>query len=229
MFVSSRSGALDVLRGCHVTVVELSALRLPELEPLVNDLCKLDLTGFQFVSFHAPSSFDASAERDVAGLLRVVTGHGIPVVIHPDTISDFRVWGEFGGSLLVENMDKRKAIGRTAAEMAGIFARLPEAGFCFDIGHARQVDPTMAESYRLLQQYGFRLRQVHMSEVNTASHHEPMSAYAVQAFQRVAGMIPSDTPVILETSIDRGQSDVLTEIHRAEMALTVPQPVAVAG
>ena len=221
--------ALEVLRHHHVGVVELSALRISELEPLVNDLRNLDLSRFSFVSFHAPSNFDISVEPVVVNLLRVVTQQGIPVVVHPDAIFDCQLWREFGDGILIENMDKRKPIGRTSVEMAEIFARLPEAGFCFDIGHARQVDPTMVESYRLLDQHGFRLRQVHMSEVNTASHHEPLSSYAVQAFQRVAGMIPANTPIILEALIDIGQSDVPTEISKAEAALTVTRPLALAG
>jgi hypothetical protein len=221
--------ALEVLRQHHVGVVELSALRISELEPLVNDLRNLDLSRFSFVSFHAPSNFDISVEPVVVNLLRVVTQQGIPVVVHPDAIFDCQLWREFGDRILIENMDKRKPIGRTSVEMAEIFARLPEAGFCFDIGHARQVDPTMVESYRLLDQHGFRLRQVHMSEVNTASHHEPLSSYAVQAFQRVAGMIPANTPIILEALIDIGQSDVPTEISKAEAALTVTRPLALAG
>jgi hypothetical protein len=221
--------ALDVLQHHHVNVVELSALRMSELEPLVNDLGRLDLARFSFISFHSPSTFEKCDELRVVELLRVVIERHIPVIVHPDAISDFRLWREFGELLLVENMDKRKPIGRTATEMAEVFLRLPEAGFCFDIGHARQVDPTMVESFRLLDEHGSRLRQVHMSEVNTASHHEPMSSYAIHAFQRVAAMIADGTPVILETLIDRGQSNVPAEIEKAMMALTVPQPLAIAG
>jgi hypothetical protein len=217
--------ALDELRRYRVDVVELSALRIKELEPLVNDICNLDLSSFSFVSFHAPSYFEISEENFVVSLLQKVTQQGIPVIVHPDSIYDFGLWREFGELLLIENMDKRKTIGRTASELIQIFAPLPAAGFCFDIGHARQVDPAMVESYKLLDEHGFRLKQVHMSEVNTASHHEPMSSYAIQAFQRVARMIPFDVPVILETLIDRGQSDVRTEINKAAEALA-PHAVA---
>jgi hypothetical protein len=49
--------ALDVLEHHHVDVVELSALRISELEPLVNDICHLELSRFSFVSFHGPSTF----------------------------------------------------------------------------------------------------------------------------------------------------------------------------
>ena len=56
---------------------------------------------------------------------------------------------------------------------------------------------------------------VHMSEVNTASRHDPISFNAVTAFGTVAALIPEDIPIILEPLIDRGQSDVDTEIGRA--------------
>jgi hypothetical protein len=69
-----------------------------------------------------------------------------------------------------------------------------------------------------------------MSDVNTASHHDPVSRYAILAFQKVAGLIPTSVPIILKTLIDRGQSDVRTEICNAEMALSdVLEIVVLAG
>jgi hypothetical protein len=222
--------ALALLRQEGVPAVELSALRLSELSSLVDDLPKLDLTSFSFVSFHAPSRFELADEHAVIASLRAVTGYGVPVVVHPDTMYTDELWRAFGASIYIENMDKRKPVGRTAGELQCLFERFPEARMCFDIGHARQVDPTMVEAYRILDQFGHRLRQVHMSEVNTASHHDPISRYAILAFQKVAGLIPASVPIILETLIDSGQSDVRTEIRNAEMALSeLPEIVALAG
>ena len=222
--------ALALLRREGVRTVELSALRRTELSALVDDLPKLDLTSFSFVSFHAPSRFELADECVVAARLKAVTGYGIPVVVHPDTIYSDAVWRTFGASIYIENMDKRKPVGRTAGELKSLFERFPEAGLCFDIGHARQVDPTMVEAYRILDQYGDRLKQVHISEVNTESHHDPISRYAILAFKKVAGLIPASVPIVLETLIDQGQSDVRTEIRNAEMALSeVPEMVALAG
>ena len=222
--------ALALLRREGVRTVELSALRRSELTSLVDHLPRLDLGGFSFVSFHAPSRFELADEYAVTASLRTVTAFGIPVVVHPDTMYTDDLWRSFGASIYIENMDKRKPVGRTAAELKSLFERFPEAGLCFDIGHARQVDPTMLEAYRILDRYGDRLKQVHMSEVNTASHHDPISRYAILAFQKVAGLIPASVPIILETLIDCGQSDVRTEICNAEMALSeVPEMVALAG
>lgn len=71
--------------------------------------------------------------------------------MHPDVIEDVSAWQKLGRAVCVENMDKRKRIGRTAAQLQEIFDQLPEATFCFDIGHARQVDPTMQEAETFLR------------------------------------------------------------------------------
>jgi len=105
----------------------------------------------------------------------------------------FSLWREFGDLLCVENMDKRKPIGRTARELDRIFTQLPGASLCFDIGHARQCDPTMTEAYLILREFGSKLRQIHVSEVNTASKHDPLSYASIMAFQDVAHLIPDLT------------------------------------
>jgi hypothetical protein len=211
--------ALAHLRHFHVSVVELSALRIEELDPLVDSLPSLDLDGFEFVSFHAPSRFSVAQEPHVLDRLRTIVNYGIPVVVHPDVISRPEGWEVLGSMLLIENMDKRKPVGRTARDLERLFRQFPEAGFCFDIGHARQVDPTMTEAQLILECFGERLREVHVSEVNTSSRHDPLSVYAMSAFRSVSSLIPDSVPVILETLIDQGQSDVLTEIDRAQRAL----------
>ena len=104
------------------------------------------------------------------------------MVVHPDVIFEPERRRALGSRLLIENMDKRKAVGRTVEELKPFFAQLPEAGFCFDIGHARQVDPSMTEASLLLRAFAGRLREVHMSEVNTASRHDPISLNAVARF-----------------------------------------------
>ena len=112
-------------------------------------------------------------------------------------------------------MDMRKPIGRTAEELAKFFVALPEVRFCFDIGYARQVDPSMTEAALLLHAFRDRLAEVHMSEVNTASRHDSLSPNAIMAFSGMMGSIPEEVPIILETLIDEQESDIQTEIQRA--------------
>ncbi len=149
----------DVRRGLRVAThrrakaVELSALREDELDPLLASLDRLDndLRSFDYVSFHAPSKRSQFSEREFVEKLRKVADRDWAIIVHPDVIEDFSLWRTLGRAVCIENMDKRKKIGRTASQLRLIFQQLPEATFCFDIGHARQVDPTMQEAESFLQ------------------------------------------------------------------------------
>jgi hypothetical protein len=197
--------ALAILSGRGARAVELSALRLHEVQPLRAAARSMDLGAYDYVSVHAPSRFEAADEPRVVDAMAELAQRGWPIVLHPDTIHDFRAWRQLGSMLVIENMDKRKPIGRTVKELLVIFDRLPEAGFCFDLGHARQVDRTMTEAYFLVRALAPRLRQLHVSEVSTQSRHDLLSWGAVQAFRRVARWIPEEAPAILETPATEDQ------------------------
>ncbi len=188
----------------------------------------LDLAAYNFVSLHAPSRLSPGDEEKVIGLLVSAMEQGIAIVAHPDVISSPSAWRRFGRQLLIENLDKRKRFGRTARDLQAVFGELPEAKLCFDIAHARQVDPTMTEARFILEVWGDRLAEVHISELNTRSHHDPISVYAVSDYQSVADLIPERVPIILETLIDRGQSAIADEIDRARQALDASWALQVA-
>ena len=210
----------------HCPAIELSALRQPELMPMLDALNALDLTTFSYVSIHAPSQFAPEWETIVWDRLHDELWRRWPVILHPDAILDFSLWREFGSLLCVENMDKRKPIGRTAKELDSIFKQLPEASLCFDIGHARQCDPTMTEAYLILKEFGSKLRQVHVSEVNTASKHDPVSYASLLAFQDVAHWIPPNVPLIIESPV--GIEDMAAEIMKVRGAFPLSPEIMVA-
>lgn len=209
---------VDLLRERQVPLVELSALREEEVIPLMNALDSLDLSGFRYVSFHAPSAFKKDNEANIILALEQVARRNWPIIIHPDAIWDFSEWERLGSHLLVENMDKRKGRGRTAAELREAFDRLPKAGFCFDIGHARQVDPTMSEAARILKEHGQKLSQIHISDVNTQNRHDPLTFGAMNAFRQIAYLIPPEVPAILESRLE-DPLEIEREISRAQKAL----------
>lgn len=210
---------LAAIRSNHLAAIELSALRQPELEPLVSALDALDLSGFQYIAFHAPSDIAPGTEQLVFNMLLRVAERGWPIVVHPDVIENYSLWKQIGPLLCIENMDKRKPIGRTADELDSIFDLLPDASFCFDVGHARQVDSTMTEAYLILKRFGSRLRQVHVSEVNTRSKHDALSYASLLAFRRIADMIPVDIPLIVESVIESSQ--IGAEVERVRYAFPV--------
>jgi hypothetical protein len=210
--------ALASLRPLNLPAVELSVLRVLDPKPVLEAIGPLDLSGYSYVSFHAPSTFDRYTEQDVVNLLAALVALRWPVVAHPDTLNRDDLWEPLGDQLCIENMDKRKAVGRTTAELEAVFARFPRASFCFDIGHARQVDPTMSEAALILRRFGDRLRLVHLSEVNSLSRHEGITYTALNSFRKVAPLIPAGVPVILETPLPADQIEA--QIQLAEQALT---------
>jgi len=215
--------AVQRSRGWGLNVIELSALRLAELDPLLNALPALDLSSFKFVSIHAPSRFEQSDEESVIERL-TRRAYQLPVVVHPDVMFTPKIWGQLGSQLLIENMDKRKPVGRTMSELKKLFQDLPEARFCFDIGHARQVDPSMTEAVFIIRELAAKLVEVHISEVNTSSRHDPISTSAARAFKSIAKYIPEDIPIVIESLIDEGQSDIATELESARASLRADDP-----
>jgi hypothetical protein len=181
--------------------IELSALRDHELRPLISALADLDLSHFTYVSFHAPSKLTTLSERDVFSILHEVPATW-PIIIHPELMPTSSMWKSLGRRVCLENMDNRKSYGRTLREMRQLFEWLPEAEFCLDLGHARQIDPTMATAIRMAQEFSGRLRQLHVSEIGRFGEHLPLSALAIYAFQLVARFIPSDCAVIIESVIE---------------------------
>ncbi len=208
---------LAILEGGHTKSVELSALRENELVPLIAALDSLDLSRFSYISVHAPSKYEPAHERQITELLKRVANRGWPIVLHPDTVHDFSAWAVFRDLLFIENMDKRNQTGRTAQELSAVFAKLPHAGLCFDLGHCRQVDPTMNEACLILSTFGARLKQLHLSEVNSRSTHDSLSGASIGAFQKISHLIPGHVPVILESPV--AEAEVEAEIERAHLAL----------
>ena len=219
--------ALQILADKPVNAVELSALRQDELRPLVDDLGNLDLHQFAYAAFHAPSSMDPSFELPAMRLLEGVAARGWPIIVHPNAMHTPAAWARFDDLLCIENMDKRKPAGQTAADLARIFEALPRASFCFDVGHARQVDPTMSEATAILQSFGHRLKQLHVSDVNSQSKHDPLSLESMLAFQRVSHLVPPEIPIIMESRVD--EAHICEELERAVESLTPNAVLAIGG
>lgn len=210
--------ATDWISNTNSDAIELSALRINELGPLMIALSSLDLRQFAFRSIHAPKSYREDQEQQIVDSLLNAAQQGFHIVLHPDAIYDIGLWEAFGDMLCLENMDMRKRIGRTADEMESFFSRLPEARFCFDIGHARQVDPSMAVAYEFIERFGDRIAHLHVSEVDTAGGHWAMSMRCVAAFERLVSTMSSSVAVIIESQVK--QDGIDQELHTARQAVS---------
>lgn len=112
-------------------------------------------------------------------------------------VEDPALYRALGRKLVLENMDARKEDGRSAGELGGWFAELPEAGFCFDIAHAWSIDETMAAGSELLDAFRSRLRHLHVSSLSRQLHHEPLTEEYEELFMPLLQRC-LDVPWILE-------------------------------
>ncbi|HYF27818.1 MAG TPA: TIM barrel protein [Baekduia sp.] len=190
----------DEALDTSVFAVELAALAEPELPGLAAWLRDAPALPFRYVSVHAPTKHRSRSDEEVVALLEPLLPRVDAVVMHPDVIADPAAWRRLGGTLVLENMDARKADGRTADELGAHFAELPEAGLCLDVAHVASIDPTMQEGHRILDRLGARLRHLHVSSLDQDGHHVPLTVEDERRFTPLLTR-SRDVPWILEAPI----------------------------
>lgn len=230
-FSTGALGGSDVLRGFElardagVSAVELSALRGPELDPLLawlgQESTARALAPFAHVSVHAPGRFEPGQEARVARALEeTLVPRQIPFVLHPNAVGEPSLWRPLGPLVRIENMDGRKPTGRTADELRGFFRELPEARLCLDLAHAWQIDPTGDEARRIVDAFGDRLAEIHLSGITTEARHRRLG-HANGTLIRFAGSLrprlPEGIPVILESPIE--PDEIAEELAAARQAV----------
>lgn len=186
------------VRACRVSTyaVELSALSEVELPALAAFLAGRPRLPFRYLAVHAPVKARAMPEAELVAQLTEIPWSVRALITHPDALDDPGRYRALGARLVLENMDDRKPDGRTAEELAPYFAELPQAGFCLDVAHVSSLDPGMALAHDLLDRFGHRLRQVHLSSLRDGVH-VPISAEDEERFAPVLARC-RDVPWILE-------------------------------
>jgi sugar phosphate isomerase/epimerase len=151
---------------------------------------------------HAPVRDTPGHWPEVAAALQALPAAVRTVVVHPDLVGEdeAELLRPLGVRLCFENMDNQKADGRFPAELERVYALCPDAAFCLDVAHVWTHDPSMELAFELLDCFGERLRQVHLSGIEPDSQHRPTT---FQDVARYAGAVErcGDVPVILETTL----------------------------
>jgi sugar phosphate isomerase/epimerase len=216
-FEGSPAEAVDASRAIGCDAIELSALRWREMDPLLELLNSLDLSQFKYVSIHLPSSIPEDSEMDLVRKLEGVTDQRILFVLHPDAVHEFSRWKVLGPRLLIENMDARKRTGRTLEELKTVLEALPQAGLCFDIAHAKQIDPTMTVAARILSGLHDRIRQMHVSDVDSKGAHYRLNAFALGIYRGLLGQLPN-VAAIVESPVNASNIKAETQIAKSLMS-----------
>lgn len=201
-FMSDDRGAWKRLLArascCSRDAVEISALSAPELPSLL-DALGAGMPDFGYVAVHAPTkALPQGQEERLVDLLSRLPHWVSTIVVHPDVVDDPTRFRTLGGRVAFENMDRRKEDGRTVDELAPFFDAAPEAGFCLDLAHVGSIDPTLSLADDLMNAFGHRLRQFHVSSLDAGAHHVPLTWVDAARFQGVLRRAPG-APVILES------------------------------
>jgi len=179
-------------------VVELTAITVPRLTSLLRDLPNGALDGFDRVSLHAPVLFETSASAWAHELTWLAREHD--VILHPDVYRDEAWLESLGPRAVFENMDAVKSFGRDVADLRGVFERFPAAGFCLDVAHVWTNDRTLALGHELLDAFGERLRQLHVSGIEPDGRHRETTAADLELYEPLLGRC-SQVPWVLEAEL----------------------------
>lgn len=171
---------------CSLDVVELSAMSARELPGLSRFLAEeARELPFAHVSVHGPSKGWSGTPSALAAMLMALPEQIDGIVMHPETLGDPTAFAGLGERLRLENMDTRKPDARTTGELARYFEALPAARFCFDVAHAQLHDPSMGLAHELLDAFGDRLVEVHLSSIEPSGEHVPLRTQDAEAFAPV--------------------------------------------
>lgn len=189
--------AIEILNTIPFTCIEFKVLREWELPIFLKHLPSLDISKFERISFHICKQKKLT-NKELFIQIEPVIERGWPIINHPDEITDFDLWSKLGNQLYIENMDNKKNTGRTIEEIERIFDKLPDASMCFDIGHARQIDPTMELAKDLCIKFAEKIKEIHLSNVDlTTCGHESINDNILQIFSQISSIFPP-CPIILE-------------------------------
>jgi hypothetical protein len=160
--------------------VELCAILPPLVGTLAAHLAPGAPDGFARVSLHAPVGI-ASTDAAIAEVVRLPLDGD--VILHPDLYGRDDAAAALGPRAVFENMDVAKSFGRTVDDLAEVFARFPNAGFCLDVAHVWTNDRSVALGHDLLDAFGDRLRQLHVSGIEPDGTHRETTAADLELYR----------------------------------------------
>jgi hypothetical protein len=179
------------------SAIELSALTEAELDSAVAYLQRSP-PPIRHLSMHAPLALLEGGEERLLHIAHAIEGRVAAVIQHPHVLEQPAILAALGRQLALENMDAQKPSGRLVSELEPYFRAIPEAGFCLDVAHVRTLDPSMKLGHRLLDAFGRRLREVHVSGIDADCRHLPLDQATVELYSSILGRC-RHVPWILES------------------------------
>jgi hypothetical protein len=187
--------------------LELTAVTEDLLDALISFLARGEapLNSFERVSVHAPVVFRTSPTA-VAHTL-VALPHGLDIVVHPDAYMGEPSLLSLGRRLVFENMDVQTSFGRSVADLDSVFDAHPDAGFCLDVAHCWTNDGSLRLAHDLLNSFGDRLCQLHVSGIEPDGTHRPTTRDDLDLYAPVLSRC-QHVPWLLEAELVEGRQPI---------------------
>lgn len=191
----------EIYRKTGSNAIELMVHDVEDL-PKLKEITREELAGFEHVSLHAPK-FDGLSEKELNDVLRQIEAAHQKlsleyVVIHPDIISDWKIFSDFSFPVAVENMDDRKESCRNVEDMQKVFEQI-DAKMILDVNHCFSNDPTMKLAYDFIEAFRDRIVGFHLSGFET--FHDPL--YKTQQQEILDAIFDKNIPIIIESGFEK--------------------------
>jgi hypothetical protein len=163
--------------------LELTAMTEDQLDALAGFLERApeELARFERVSLHAPVARLHSSTAVLADKVASI-GWEFDTVFHPDLYGNTPSLRRLEQRLIFENMDNQKRFGRGVDDLRRVFDGFPEAGFCLDVAHVWTNDPSLELGHELIDCFGERLRQLHVSGIEPDGTHRCTTSSDLQLY-----------------------------------------------
>jgi hypothetical protein len=175
--------------GCNA--IELKCQDDEHILKLINEISRVDLLGFQYISLHAPITFTVETLELIAKAHEKF--HFECIVIHPDEVENWEIFSRFDLPFAIENMDWTKTIGKYVDSMQAIFQKL-DTKMVFDINHCLTNDPSLFLAKEMAEQFEDRITEVHLSGFE--SSHELL--HITEQLEILQAIPNKNLPIIIE-------------------------------
>lgn len=131
-------------------------------------------------------------------------------VVHPDLVSDWKVFKISPMQFAVENMDNTKSCFRYPEEFVGFFERQPDWRLVLDLQHCYTNDKTLASADEFIRLFSDRLAEIHLSGCDRDKYHWPL--YLTDQTVIVEKIPAGDCPIIIESPFKDFLRDLKQEL-----------------
>ncbi len=158
--------AVDMIASTGCDAIELCAGLKKRIEELAL-ISKDDLSGFKYISLHAPDDLYYDDNKETLNVLKNIEKNHKRlnfdcVVVHPNVVVDWSVFDDFDLPFAFENLDKGKGFGESVEDIRKVFSFV-DCNMVLDLTHAYTIDSSMGLAKNLYEEFYEKISQIHLS------------------------------------------------------------------